>query len=284
MARIHLTGASGYLGDALRRRLEADGHRVEPADYRLPEGPVRRVEADLLIHLAAAGGGSHHLRRPGGEDPGLARAVNVDGFANLLDRLDGRVPRVLFFSSNAVYGDVPPPHVADETRPPAPTGAYGADKLAAERLVRASGLDFVILRPCGVFGPSPGGNYGGSFLNVAIDTALREGRLPLLGGDQGIDSLFLDDLVTVVARLCADEWRAGETYNVAGDIVAVRDLMTVLAAVLARVGRPCRLDPGPWSGGPAVLLDTRRLRRDLPGWRPTPLAVSLERLVRARLA
>lgn len=282
MARIHLTGATGYIGASVRRRLEDDCHEVEVSDYRLPDPPTRPIDADVLIHLAAAGGGSHHLQRRGNDDPAHVHAVNVTGLAAMLGDLANHATRFMFLSSGAVYAAAPDIPTVEESWPLSPSSAYAASKVESEKILRESGLDFMILRPCGVFGQSVDATFGGAFLNVVVDRALRDGRLTLLGGGQGIDSLYLPDLVEVVARACNGEWQSGATYNVAGDVVTVAEMMDELAQALHRIGRPCEIDRKPWTPPPGVLLDNARLKRDLPGWQPTRLGRSLRELLSAR--
>ncbi len=283
MARIHLTGATGYLGPALVERLRANGHAVEIASYRLPELPATPIDADIVIHLAAAGGGSHHLKRPGEGDATRIDAVNVQGTVALLKALASPRTRMLYFSSNAVYGTAWPPLVATESGPSDPRSDYGRSKAKAESIVRHSRFDYMILRPSGVFGPSPTGRFGSSFLNVLIDRALREGVMDVMGGEQNIDTLFLGDLVEIVVRICDGEWHCRETYNVAGDIVSIRAMMEGLAGVLRRGGHPCVLRSRPWTPTPGVLLNNAKLKRDFLGWCPTRLESSFSTLIKARM-
>jgi len=282
MARIHLTGATGYIGSALLARLQADGHDVETASYRLPGAPPTPIEADILIHLAAVGGGSHHLKRAGDGDVAHTHAVNVLGMQTLLDNLAVPRTRVLSFSSNSVYGTAWPPLLASESTPINPQSDYSRSKAAAEALLKNSGLDYMILRPCGVFGPSPGGKFGSSFLNVVTDRAWKTGLLDMFGGEQGIDTLFLDDLLEVVSRICHGEWHGRQTYNVAGDIVSVKSMMEILANAVLQAAHPCEIRSKPLPPNPGLLLDNTKLKHDFPAWRPTRLESSLSALLKAR--
>jgi nucleoside-diphosphate-sugar epimerase len=282
MASIHLTGATGYIGLALLEQLRSDGHSVEIASYRLPEPPPTPIKADILIHLAAAGGGSHHFKRPGDGDATHLQAVNVQGMKTLLDARANPQTRVLYFSSNSVYGTALPPLLADESTPTNPQNDYSRSKTAAEFILKESGGDYMILRPCGVFGPSPAGKFGSSFLNLVTDRALKEGVVDVFGGEQGIDTLFLDDLVAITTRICHGEWHSRQTYNVAGDIVSIKTMMETLANVPGYRSAPCKLHFKSWVPTPAALIDNGKLKRDFPGWRPTLHESSLSKLVEAR--
>lgn len=283
MARIHLTGASGYLGATMREHLMSAGHGVELATYRLPDVEPRSIDADILLHVAAAGGGTLHRRRRGWEDEaGMAR-VNVDGMRALLAALTKPTARVLFVSSTAVYGKQLPVPRFDESAPTDPVSEYGRNKAAAEAVLAASAADWLVLRPSGVFGPGADGNCGNAFLNVVVARALQQGRIEQYGGAQDIDTVFIDDVVQVVLRACAGEWRSREIYNVAGEIVSVGHMLEVLHKVLADEDVACERVQLPWTPVPGALALTEKLQRDFPGWRPTALPEALRHLVRAHL-
>jgi len=172
-----VTGADGFLGRAVVRRLLADGLAVvatdisEPAD--LPDldprhrSPLSRVAYDVclgtappellgpfeaIVHAAAQ-------TLPDG-DPGDAsrlREVNVDGAANVvaLARFTA-TPKLVHVSSSGVYRR----SLAGPLREPAADGGdtlYGATKLAAELVVieacEQAGIALAILRPCSLYGP-----------------------------------------------------------------------------------------------------------------------------------
>src|SRR6266545_2479811 len=170
--RVLVTGAAGYVGYAVGRRLVDAGHDVvglvrRPAQTRrLPEEVVP-VVADLLDfgNLRAAvttvarrelGGpleGVCHLAglvrvRDSFAEPLSFFAANVHGTVNLLRCLP-ETARIVLGSTGAVYGapDVQP---ITEAQPPAPTSPYAASKLAAEEAlryyVRANQTSAVVLR------------------------------------------------------------------------------------------------------------------------------------------
>ena len=283
MARIHLTGAGGYLGATLHVRLSAAGHFVETASYRLPDVAPRSIDADILLHVAAAGGGTLHRRRPGWDDEAHMAHVNVDGMRALLAALAKPAARVLFVSSTAVYGKQLPVPTFDESAPPNPVSEYGRNKAAAEAVLAQGAADWLVLRPSGIFGPGVGGNCGNAFLNVVVARALAQGRIEQYGGAQAIDTVFIDDVVEVVLRACAGEWRSRQTYNAAGEIVSVAHMLEMLREVLAEEGVACDRVQLPWTPVPGALALTGKLQRDFPGWRPTPLPDALRCLARTHV-
>lgn len=156
MSRVLVTGAGGFVGRVLVQRLLRDGlgglpvGRVVVADLHLgglPDDPrVHTVQGsiadagllqralaepvDTVFHLASVPGGAAE------RDPDLGRRVNLDATLNLLDllRAQGSAPRLVFASTVAVYGEVLPERV-DEDTPCAPAMSYGAHKLASEILI-----------------------------------------------------------------------------------------------------------------------------------------------------
>lgn len=154
---ILVTGAGGFVGQQLVRRLLAD-HSAADSDSALSVtlldvsvGPVvdsrtRVMEGDLtdptLMRDAMSGAVDvvYHLASvPGGaaeRDYELGRRVNLDGTARLLEEAGAlaTVPRFVFASSIAVYGDRFPSEM-DESSPARPATSYGAQKLIGEILV-----------------------------------------------------------------------------------------------------------------------------------------------------
>jgi len=173
--RVLVTGASGFLGRALRPTLAQAGHALRPA-VRAPRG--LEVEAmvgkvgpetdwrealagwDIVIHLAAR----VHIMRDDVPDPVVAfRSVNTHGTLNLARQAaEAAVKRLVCVSTVKVHGegrDVP----YSETDPPEPRDAYAISKWEAEQglhgIARESGLQVVVLRPPLVYGPGVGANF-----------------------------------------------------------------------------------------------------------------------------
>ena len=156
MSHVVVTGALGFVGRALVKRLLADGlsgravskltlldigFDSAPADARVHQiagsiaDPQIRAQAyaspvDAVFHLASIPGGAAE------RDYALGRAINLDATLGLLEDLRGqpRAPRFVFASTVAVYGETLP-EVVDEHTLPAPALSYGAHKLMGEALV-----------------------------------------------------------------------------------------------------------------------------------------------------
>jgi D-erythronate 2-dehydrogenase len=173
--RILITGASGFVGRAFITAL-GDAHEIiafDSVSNPFSGGTIRYVQGDLadpvlldeacrdpvdaLVHLATVPGGAAE------QDPTHAFAVNIEATAALLDRvISGEsIPRVLFASSIAVFGDPLPIQVNDAT-PLQPRMVYGAHKAMIEQwiatLTRRGAIEGLSLRFPGIIarpkGPS----------------------------------------------------------------------------------------------------------------------------------
>ncbi|MFC7308120.1 NAD-dependent epimerase/dehydratase family protein [Streptomyces monticola] len=229
-ARIAVTGAAGFLGSRLVRRLLATGHEVNALDIR-PAAPDIRPAGNAPAGLRSFTGDIRdpHILTPFMADmdavvhcatalptyPGpQIRSIVVDGTRAVLEaaRTAG-VPRVVHLSSTAVYG-LPKKVPTPEDYPRVPADAYSGAKLAAERIAeryRAQGMCLPVLRPKTVVGP---GRLG---LFAMLFEWADEGRnFPLLGGgDIRNQMLALDDLVDAVSMvLAAAPEAANDTYNI----------------------------------------------------------------------
>ena len=156
MTRVVVTGANGFVGQVLVKRLLEEGlngSRVERltlldlsfsephADARVVQlaGSIAdaavRVQAyatpvDAVFHLASIPGGAAE------KNYALGRTINLDATLGLLEdlRTQAAPPRFVFASTVAVYGEKLPAEVSESTLP-APALSYGAHKLMGEYLV-----------------------------------------------------------------------------------------------------------------------------------------------------
>ncbi len=251
---VLVTGAFGLVGSATVHRLAADGRRVVATDLDTPANrkaaealPVgvtvqwadltdpaavgallNEVAPAAIIHLAAVIPPFIYQRR------GLAERVNVEATASLVRAAEklAAAPRFVLASSIAVYGSRNPhtvtgPLTADT--PVNPADIYGEHKVRAEKIVRTSALDWVILRLGGVLTVSPG-----SYMKV--DNFYFEGMLPTDGRLQTVD---VRDVATAFAAATTAD-ALGETLLIGGDDATHRlvqgDVAPAMAAALGLVG------------------------------------------------
>jgi UDP-glucose 4-epimerase len=285
-----VTGAAGFIGSHLVDALVRAGTRTTVLDDlsggsrgNLPDGIelieadvadaatadlVARTRADLVIHAAAQVSVSRSVAEPDRDE-----AVNVTGTRHVLDGArEGGARRFVFISSGgAVYGEA---DGADEWTPPRPESPYGASKLAAEELVRASGLSWATIRFSNVYGPRQRADLEGGVVAIFTD-ALRAGRPVTIHGDgeQVRDLLYVADAVsgTLAAAMAAapapDAAFRDGTWNVAtGVATSINGLLRELEAILGPAAAVVR---APRRAGDVRIsrLSVGRIAREL-GWRP----------------
>jgi UDP-glucose 4-epimerase len=299
--KLLVTGGAGYIGSIVAAQLLAAGHEVVVFD-NLKQGhreavpsDAQLVVADLLdrdavddvvsrgfdgvLHFAALA-----LVGESVAHPERYYRTNVGGTLNLLDamRLAG-VARLVFSSTCAVYGqpeEVPIP----ESAPPNPSNAYGASKLAVDRMIGdfciAHGLGAVSLRYFNVAGASNGRGEHHDPETHLIPNVLKAAAgatefvevygtdYPTPDGTAIRDYIHIEDLATA-HLLALDGARPsqhrifnlgnGTGFSVREVIAAVRDVTGAEISVREAARRPG--DP------PKLVAASERIRAEL-GWEP----------------
>ncbi len=276
--RILITGGAGFIGSALANALIAQGHEVLVLDD-LSAGDPNRLNSgvlfqrgsitnrpklwtllqgvDCVYHLAARVLVAESLLYPREYNE-----VNVSGTVALLEAMrDVGIPRLIFTSSGAIYGDQADQPIKECT-PPHPLSPYAVSKLSAEHYVRTIGnlwgTRTVILRIFNAYGPGqPLLPSHSPVIPRLISQALGGGSLVIFGnGEQTRDFVYVTDVVQ--ALLCALEVEGPGplTFNVGSGIAtAINELAR---EVLAQTGSTSNTIYSP-VGGCGVL----RLQADL---------------------
>ncbi|MDA1349354.1 MAG: NAD-dependent epimerase/dehydratase family protein [Chloroflexi bacterium] len=226
--RVAVTGAAGYLGNGLIRRLDEDDEveAVLAIDVRSmsrkTSAKVTFVRQDITESIASAF--SKHgidavvhlaFRLNPGRDRKASWRTNVSGAARVFEScVEAGVRHIVYLSSTTVYGaraDNPPELTEDSPLRPVSGFTYGEDKATAEGLLsdllaEQPGITATVLRACPVMGPT-----ADNFIAQAFSKPFLVG---IRGHDPELQLCHEDDLAEVLL-VCAIN-RAPGVYNLAG--------------------------------------------------------------------
>lgn len=248
--KVFLTGATGFIGGHVARKLRERGDDVialvrDPAKaselarqgVELRQGDLSSRQAlaeamadcDQVIHGAAI----YEVGIPKSRRPDLYEA-NVKGTENALGAaLDTGIPRVVYVSTVAVFGDTHG-EIVDESyvHPGASfTSYYEQTKHEAHQIAKrmiADGLPCVIVQPGGVYGPNDHSAVGQQI------TDFVGGRMPAVAfPGLGLNLVHVEDVADGIV-LALDKGKEGSSYVLGGEITTMRGMIESTARVTGK--------------------------------------------------
>ena len=207
--KIVVTGANGFIGSKLSKELHKKGYIVKKVQRKIDKnvylikelskftnwGEILK-DVDIVIHCASI---THE--RAYKNDQNKFWKVNVDAFQRLIDEaIDAKVKKIIYLSSIKVVGNKTLENNSYNSNSICrPSDLYGITKLAAENILKKSALknklDYVIIRPCLVYGPGVKAN----FLNL-IKIIDRKIPLPFCNIKNKRSILFIDNLISFIVE------------------------------------------------------------------------------------
>lgn len=245
-----VTGASGFVGSAVTRRLLDAGHDVRvllrpQSDRRNVDGLALEVVAgdlterasleravvgcNALFHVAA----DYRMWVP---DPDRTYKTNVEGTRDLMHLAgEAGVKRIVYTSSVATLGLIADGSAADENTPVTladMVGHYKRSKFLAEEevrwLIQNEGLPIVVVNPSTPIGPrdirpTPTGR-------MIVDAV--NGRMPAYV-DTGLNLVHVDD-VAIGHLLAFERGKIGERYILGARNMTLKEILTIIASMIGQ--------------------------------------------------
>jgi nucleoside-diphosphate-sugar epimerase len=291
--RILITGADGFVGSSLLRRIP-EHHQVvalarnasllrehlTPKDnVTVREGDITDEECvrqvtkgvDCVVHLAGVKGTDRCQAQPS-----QALLANILGTHLLLHwaRKHGS-SRFIFSSSYWAYGFYPgQPMPLLEDMELRPNEIYGASKAISEREVMDSGQEYVILRLSNVYGYGAGIKYSGEVVSGFVERACRGQPLSLHnGGRQRLDFVHVDDVCDCICKFIEGSRPLRGAYNVGSGVPqSIADVADMVARVCeTHFGKRVEVIHVPGPSGQSSLdrwVSIEKVKA-VAGWHPT---------------
>ncbi|MCX6815504.1 MAG: NAD(P)-dependent oxidoreductase [Candidatus Aenigmarchaeota archaeon] len=217
--KILVTGGTGFIGKQLVKMLADEGHQVtafaQEEDIDLPDD-VKLVTGNITdkVKLRRAGGFEivYHLAACVDEDNPEMWATNVTGTEKVIELCkEKKVKQIIFMSTAGVLGETTTP--AKENTPCRPETKYDKSKAEAEKIIRASGIPYTIIRSPPVLGANV--NW------YKIFVAIKKGH-PIIGsGKNKFHAAHVDDVVRLLGAVLNNKKAFDHTFH-----VACRDVMS----------------------------------------------------------
>ena len=287
---VLITGGAGFIGSALSKQLQEDGHAVAVLDNlsfgrrhlagvlddRFFEVDIRAREAtrkvladtrpEIVLHLAAV-----HFIPYCNQHPVEAADININGTINVLDAAQAieSVEQVFVASTAAVYPIAD--GAMDEQHVLGPMDIYGTTKLATEKLASEfhlrTGIPTIVGRFFNAFGP----NETNPHLFPEIQRQVLSGARTLKLGnlDPKRDYIHTEDMSRAKSALLSKGVSGYDVFNIGRGIeYSVRE---IVAAFERQLGEPLTIEVDPARVRKVerqhLLADVRKLKA-ATGWEP----------------
>ena len=244
---VAITGASGYIGSRLLRRLEDEEgiRKLVAIDVHSPTEPIHNmaayrmdvaepIDSALLAHRVTTLVHLAFITQPGRNrrEVNSIRQTNLDTLRSVLEScVRAGVNHVVYLSSYTVYGahpDNPIPITDSAPLRPLPDFAYGYDKYLSEQILQEfqeqhPDIAVTILRSCVVLGPSAN--------NYVAKAFFRPWLLGVWNHNPPMQFVYEDDLARVLTIVV--QQRLAGVFNVAGDgVVFYREIAEMIGSRL----------------------------------------------------
>jgi dTDP-4-dehydrorhamnose reductase len=276
---ILVTGANGQLGHEMQLVAEksedsfvftdvCEGYlQLDITDLQAVRDMVKDRKIDCIVNCAAW---TNVDRAEECEDRvDVLNAKAPENLALAMKEVDGLLVHI---STDYVFGGDPYNTPCREDQKGTPTGAYGRTKLHGEQLIRATGVEYIILRTAWLYS-----EFGRNFLKTMLNLTATKKQLKVVFDQCGTPT-YAGDLALAVADIIGNRKFKGNTgiYHFSNEGVCSWYDFTVKIAELAENGDceilPCHSDefPSPVKRPAYSVLDKTKIKETfgmkIPYW------------------
>jgi nucleoside-diphosphate-sugar epimerase len=245
MNKVIITGAGGFIGTALTKRLTAQGVEVIPVTRTrpLPEN-IRGV--DVFFHFA-------HIGEPFGK-PFQDAALQIQNIANDCDAVTQALrcgAKRFVYAQTYNFLEIIE-FLKGNIAAPRWTNVYAGAKTAAEIIGKTvafnKGIEYLSGAPALIYGP--GNGHRESFSDVFIRKLIKGEEIDCVAGTNLYDWVYIDD-VTAAFQAIAERGRNLKTYYIGSrKLRAFREIAEEIASI---VNPGCKLNFGAYSEAPQMI-------------------------------
>jgi uncharacterized protein YbjT (DUF2867 family) len=226
--KVFVTGASGYVGGAILRRLLADGHEVVALQRRGTDRPLHNPQISVV---------EGDLFRPSEWDPALDSCdavIHLVGIIRERPRQNVTMRRIHMDGTRIVVEAAKRAtvrkfvHMSALGARAGAASSYHQTKWEAEQLVRNSGLDYTIFRPSVIFGP---GGPGPEFVGMLARLIAKAPVVPLIGdGRFELQPVSVETVAEAFSKALTWPCAVNKTYELGGpERMAYVDILRAIA-------------------------------------------------------
>jgi len=301
---VFLTGATGFIGSHLLKRLINEGcnvhtsirtnsslwriedfkdqsvyHTIDLTDFEAVRSLIKQIKPDIIFHLAAYGVDYRQ------QNIYQAVNININTSVNLFESLfENKGFRFVHTGTSLEYGCKNKP--ISEYDLPNPAGIYSITKSASVQLLslmsrQAQYGNLVILRPFGIFGELEGNH---KFFPQVIDKLSRGLPVQMTGGEQVRDYICVDDLIDAyIMAAVVPLKKVAEVINIgSGNGIPLKEIALTIAKQLDVSENLLQFGALPYRSD-EIMYSVANIEKakNVLGWKPkTPLEKGIKNMAR----